>query len=365
MRSADATSYFRHYCEEVTIVAVRIRMKQMGRKHRPYFRIVAIDHRQPRDGRVIEELGTYDPMVTNTDDRVTLGRTAIKYWMSVGALPSEKVAVLIKKYMEEVARQRRTARRSRAAQPAGAARPAPTADDCHALRRADPVSGDLPGLPDAEPAQAGDSERAWSRSTCGTSATGPRASTRASMIGPSAAGPAWCSCPSRCSTRVEAVQATGRRAGPADHADAGGRTADADAGAGTGDAQAAAPAVRPLRGVRRTHPPGAAAARDFDRRLRLQRRRSARHGGDRHGDPLRARRAGRSGEPGGGIAQRSGPAGVSAVHPAARVSRHGSAGGPAERQSSGHRPLAARTIRGPQPANAGCEEPTSRRKEKP
>ena len=42
-------------------MAVRIRMKQMGRAHRHYYRIVAIDHRQPRDGKVIEELGSYDP----------------------------------------------------------------------------------------------------------------------------------------------------------------------------------------------------------------------------------------------------------------------------------------------------------------
>jgi small subunit ribosomal protein S16 len=74
-------------------------MKKLGRKHRHYFRIVAIDGRQPRDGRVIEELGTYDPMVKNTDERVTLRPSRIKYWLSVGALPSENVAVLFKKYM--------------------------------------------------------------------------------------------------------------------------------------------------------------------------------------------------------------------------------------------------------------------------
>ena len=71
----------------------------MGRKHRPYFRIVAIDSRQPRDGRIIEELGSYDPMVKNTDDRVRLKPDRIKYWLGVGAKPSEKVAVLIKKYL--------------------------------------------------------------------------------------------------------------------------------------------------------------------------------------------------------------------------------------------------------------------------
>lgn len=80
-------------------MAVRIRMKMMGRKHRPFFRIVAIDARQPRDGRVLEELGTYDPMMKNKDQRVTLVPDRIKYWQSVGALTSEKVQVLFKKYM--------------------------------------------------------------------------------------------------------------------------------------------------------------------------------------------------------------------------------------------------------------------------
>jgi small subunit ribosomal protein S16 len=80
-------------------VAVRIRMKMLGRKHRPYFRIVAIDSRQPRDGRIIEELGAYDPMVKETDARVQLKPERVKYWLSVGAKPSEKCAVLFKKYM--------------------------------------------------------------------------------------------------------------------------------------------------------------------------------------------------------------------------------------------------------------------------
>lgn len=80
-------------------MAVRIRMKRLGRKHRAYFRIVAIDSRQPRDGRIIEELGSYDPMVKNTDERVKLKPERIKYWMGVGAKPSEKVAVFLKKYL--------------------------------------------------------------------------------------------------------------------------------------------------------------------------------------------------------------------------------------------------------------------------
>lgn len=80
-------------------MAVRIRMKKMGRKHRSYFRIVAIDGRQPRDGRVIEELGTYDPLVPNTDETTTLRPDRIKYWIGVGAKPSERCATLFKKYL--------------------------------------------------------------------------------------------------------------------------------------------------------------------------------------------------------------------------------------------------------------------------
>src|SRR5262245_23718820 len=80
-------------------VAVRIRMKKMGRTHRHYFRIVAIDHRQPRDGRVIEELGTYDPHNKNKDERVSLVPSRIKHWLKVGALPSDQCAVFFEKYM--------------------------------------------------------------------------------------------------------------------------------------------------------------------------------------------------------------------------------------------------------------------------
>ena len=74
-------------------------MKQMGRKHRHFYRIVAVDARSPRDGRVIEELGSYDPHVKQKDARVILVPDRIKYWISVGASPSEHVAALLKKFM--------------------------------------------------------------------------------------------------------------------------------------------------------------------------------------------------------------------------------------------------------------------------
>jgi small subunit ribosomal protein S16 len=79
-------------------VAVKIRMKKMGRKHRPFFRICAVDARNPRDGRVLEELGTYDPMVGDADARALLKPDRIDYWLGVGAQPSDKVRTLIKKY---------------------------------------------------------------------------------------------------------------------------------------------------------------------------------------------------------------------------------------------------------------------------
>ena len=82
-------------------MAVKIRMKKMGRKHRPFFRVCAMDVRSPRDGRVIEELGTYDPMVPETDARAILKGARIDYWIVVGAQPTPKVAVLIKKYGTE------------------------------------------------------------------------------------------------------------------------------------------------------------------------------------------------------------------------------------------------------------------------
>ena len=79
-------------------MAVRIRMKRLGRRHRPFYRVCAMDARTARDGRVIEELGTYDPMIKETDARATLDNERIDYWLSVGAQPSENVAVLLKKY---------------------------------------------------------------------------------------------------------------------------------------------------------------------------------------------------------------------------------------------------------------------------
>ena len=79
-------------------MAVAIRMKRMGRKNRAFYRICATDRRSPRDGRVIEVLGTYDPSVPDTDARCLLNNERVNYWLSVGAQPSDAVRVLVKKY---------------------------------------------------------------------------------------------------------------------------------------------------------------------------------------------------------------------------------------------------------------------------
>ena len=82
-------------------MAVRIRLKRMGRTHRPFYRVCAMDSRSPRNGKAIERLGYYDPMVSEKDARVKLNNERVAYWLSVGALPTEKVKVLIAKYGPE------------------------------------------------------------------------------------------------------------------------------------------------------------------------------------------------------------------------------------------------------------------------
>ena len=89
-------------------------------------RIVAIDHKQPRDGRVIEELGSYDPHLADKEGRVKLASSRIKYWMSVGAKPSENVAIFLKKYLAKFEQVEAEAAAAATAAPTAPAEPAPT-----------------------------------------------------------------------------------------------------------------------------------------------------------------------------------------------------------------------------------------------
>jgi small subunit ribosomal protein S16 len=76
-------------------MAVKIRMKRVGAKNAPVFRIVVADSRSPRDGKFIEELGTYQPLKKGQNFTMDLER--VKYWLSKGAQPSDTVASFIKK----------------------------------------------------------------------------------------------------------------------------------------------------------------------------------------------------------------------------------------------------------------------------
>jgi len=76
-------------------MAVKIRLKRIGAKNKPAFRIVVADSRSPRDGKFIEELGTYQPLKKGDNFKLDLERA--KYWVSKGAQPSETVASFIKK----------------------------------------------------------------------------------------------------------------------------------------------------------------------------------------------------------------------------------------------------------------------------
>lgn len=75
---------------------VRIRLKKMGRKNRPFYRVVAADAQGKRDGKSIEILGYYDPLAP-AEKQVVMERERVQYWLSVGAQPSDTVANLIKK----------------------------------------------------------------------------------------------------------------------------------------------------------------------------------------------------------------------------------------------------------------------------
>ncbi len=74
-------------------MALKIRLSRGGAKKRPYYRIVVADSRKPRDGRFIERIGTYNPMLEKTDpSRVVIDIERAKHWLSHGATPSDRVA---------------------------------------------------------------------------------------------------------------------------------------------------------------------------------------------------------------------------------------------------------------------------------
>lgn len=76
-------------------MAVKIRLRRMGAKKNPFYRIVVVDSRYPRDGRFIEEIGTYDPLKTPADVKIDADKA--KQWIANGAQPTDTVKDILKK----------------------------------------------------------------------------------------------------------------------------------------------------------------------------------------------------------------------------------------------------------------------------
>ena len=76
-------------------MAVKIRLRRMGAKQAPFYRIVVADSRYPRDGRFIEEIGTYNPVATPTEVKVDAEKA--KQWIANGAQPTDTVKAILKK----------------------------------------------------------------------------------------------------------------------------------------------------------------------------------------------------------------------------------------------------------------------------
>jgi small subunit ribosomal protein S16 len=92
-------------------MALRIRLARAGAKKRPYYRIVVAEATAPRDGRFVEKVGTYNPMLPREHaDRVRLVEDRIKYWLSVGAQPTDRVELFLAnaKLIEVAARPEQT-----------------------------------------------------------------------------------------------------------------------------------------------------------------------------------------------------------------------------------------------------------------
>ena len=79
---------------------VKIRLKRFGRKNHAFWRINAVDHRSPRDGKVIEELGFYDPIIKDASKQVVVDKTRVEHWIKAGAQPSDTVRQLLKRAVD-------------------------------------------------------------------------------------------------------------------------------------------------------------------------------------------------------------------------------------------------------------------------
>ncbi|OHB79414.1 MAG: 30S ribosomal protein S16 [Planctomycetes bacterium RBG_16_55_9] len=96
-------------------MAVKLRMTRMGRRHRPFFRINAVESRTPRDGRILEKLGHYDPIEKDPAKQIKLNRERTEYWLEKGAIPSDTVSdILLRAGIKHKYAEQKTARRVKA-----------------------------------------------------------------------------------------------------------------------------------------------------------------------------------------------------------------------------------------------------------
>ena len=78
-------------------MSVKLCLKRIGKRHRPCYRVCVMDQRTPRDGRYIESIGFYDPLIEDDMKKVRIDKERAEYWLSVGAQPSETVASFLRK----------------------------------------------------------------------------------------------------------------------------------------------------------------------------------------------------------------------------------------------------------------------------
>ena len=112
---------------------VKLRLRRFGNRNRPVYRVVVADQRSPRDGKIIEEIGTYNPLQKDNNFRLDLAR--VDYWLGVGAQPSDTVASFIKK-----------------ARKAGDEAPAEVAEESAPVAEVTPQPMPEPAAPAEEPA---------------------------------------------------------------------------------------------------------------------------------------------------------------------------------------------------------------------
>jgi small subunit ribosomal protein S16 len=111
---------FNKFCKR-KIMAVKLRMTRIGRRHRPFFRINAVESRTPRDGKILEKLGHYDPIEKDPARQIVLNRERTEYWLDKGAIPSDTVSqILLRQGIKHKYAEQKVARQAKARAIAGA-----------------------------------------------------------------------------------------------------------------------------------------------------------------------------------------------------------------------------------------------------